>query len=134
VSSHPIFKTKLILSSCLHLGLPSGHFSSGFLTKQYYLARIAPLRAICPTHFILFDLTNLIVLGKEYKLLRSLCIFVQPPASLSLSDPNIPHSVLFSNSSVEGQGSLLLFYKTSVEEADGKTNDFKMHDRKYSYN
>jgi len=111
---------KLILSSCLHLGLPSGHFPSGFLTKRYYLASIAPLHATCPTHYILFDLTNLIILGKEYKLLRSLCIFLQPPASLSLSYPNIPHSVLFSNSSVEGQGSLLLFYTTSVEEADGK--------------
>jgi len=85
-----------------------------------------------PIH--LFDLTNLIILGKEYKLLRSLCVFLQPPASLSLSYLSIPHSVLFSNSSVEGQGSLLLFYTTSVEEADGKTNDFELHDRKYSYN
>jgi len=118
VSSHPIFKMKLILSSCLHLGLPSGHFPSGFLTKRYYLASIAPMHATCTTHFILFDLTILILLGKEDKLLSSSCVFLQPPASLSLPDPNMPHSILFSNSSVEGQGSLLLFYTTSVEEAD----------------
>jgi hypothetical protein len=108
---------KLILSSCLHLGLPSGHFSSSFLTK-HYLASIAPMHATCTTHFILFDLTILIILGKEDKLLSSSCVFLQPPASLSLSDPNMPQSILFSNSSVEGQGSLLIFYTTSVEEAD----------------
>jgi len=134
VPSHPIFKMKLILSSCLHLGLPSGHFPSGFLTKRYYLVSIAPLHATCPTHVILFDLTILIILCKEYKLLSSLCVFLQPPACLSLSDPNIPHSILFSNSSVEGQGSLLLFYTTFVEEANGKTNDFELHDRNHSYN
>ena len=95
VSSHPIFKKKLILSSCLHLGLPSGHFPSGFLTKHFYVASIAPLHATCPTHFILLDLTILIILGKEYNLWRSLCIFLQPPACSSLSDPNILHSILF---------------------------------------
>jgi len=93
---------------------------------------IAPLHATCPTHFILFDL-SILILGKEHKLLSSLCVFLQSPTSLSLSNPNIHHSILFSNSSVEGQGSLLLFYTISVEAADGKTNDFELRDRKHCY-
>jgi hypothetical protein len=49
-------------------------------------------------HFILLDLIHLIILGREYKLWGSLlCSFLHAPVTSSLFDPNIPHSLLFSN-------------------------------------
>jgi hypothetical protein len=55
-------KSNLILLSHLRLGLPSGRFPFGFLTK------ISPMRVICPPHLILLNLNILNILGEEQKL------------------------------------------------------------------
>ena len=48
---HPTFWSSiLILSTHLHLGLPSGLFHSGFPTKTLYTHHSSPIRATCPSH------------------------------------------------------------------------------------
>ena len=53
---HPTsWRSMLILSTHLLLGLPSGLFPSGFLTKTLYTSLTSPIRATCPSHLILLD-------------------------------------------------------------------------------
>ena len=57
----------IILSTHLHLGLPSGLFPSGFPTKTLYTPLSSPIRATCPAHLILLDFITCTILGEEYK-------------------------------------------------------------------
>ena len=60
------WRSILILSSHLRLGLPSGLFPSGLLTKTLYTPLLSPINAIFPVHLILLNFITRKILGEEY--------------------------------------------------------------------
>ena len=97
--SHPTsWRSILILSSHLRLGLWSCLFPSGFPPKTPYTPLLAPIHATRPTQLILLNLITWKILGEEYwSLSASLCSFLHSPVTSSLLDPNILLSTLFLN-------------------------------------
>ena len=103
-SAHTPYSTSwrsiLILSSHLRLGLPSGLFPSGYLTKTLYVTFFSPIRATCPVYPILLDFIARTILGEEYRSLNSsLCSCLYSLVISSLLGPNILFNTLFSTPS-----------------------------------
>ena len=86
-SIHPnptSWRSILILSTHLRLGLPSGLFPTGFLTKTLYTPLTSSIRATCPAHLILLDFITRTILGEEYKSFSSsLCSLLHSPVTNS---------------------------------------------------
>jgi hypothetical protein len=114
-SSPTSWRSILILSSHLRLGLPNGFFPSGFPTETLCTTLCSPIRATCPVHLIILDLTTRTILGKEYRsFCSSLCnsfehnnIFVAPNIMVSCQHPSVgrwwAHSWFVSESQQFGQ-------------------------------
>ena len=98
---HPTsWRSILILSTHLRLGLPSDLFSSGFSTKALYTPISSPIRATCPAHLILLDFITRTILGEVYKSFSSsLCNLLHSPVTSSLLGPNILLNTMFSTTS-----------------------------------
>jgi len=96
---HPTsWRSILILSTHLRLGLPSGLFPSGFPNKTLYTPLSSPILATCSAHLILLDFITRTILGEEYKSFSSsLCSLLHYPVTSSLLGPNILLNTMFSN-------------------------------------
>jgi hypothetical protein len=89
------WRSTLILSFHLRLGLPSGPFPSVFPIKILYTTLLSYIRAECPAYL---DFITRTILGEQYRSLSSsLCSFLHHAVNSSLLVPNILLSTLFSN-------------------------------------
>ena len=99
---HPHYtswRSTLILSFHLCLGLPSCLFPSGFPTKALYAALLSSIRATCPAYLILPYLTTRIFCEQYRSLTSSLCSCFRLPFYLiplrPKYSPHRPLSVLY---------------------------------------
>ena len=88
---HPTsWRSILILSTHLCVGLSSGLFPADLPTKTLYAPLSSPIHAICPAHLILLNFITCTILGEEYRSVSSsLCNLLHSPVTMSLLGPNI---------------------------------------------
>ena len=88
---HPTsWRSILILSTHLRLGLPVVSFPPVSPPRTYTPLLSSPIRATCPAHLILLDFITRTILGEEYKSFSStLCNLLHSPVTSSLLGPNI---------------------------------------------
>ena len=111
------WRSIILLSTHLRLGLPSGLFPTGFPTKTLYTSLSSPTRATCPAHLILFDFITPTILGEEYKSFSSsLCNLLHFSVTLSLLGPNILLNNVFSNT---------LSFLSSLNVSDQASHPYK---------
>ena len=91
------WRSILILSSRLSLGLPCGLYPSGVPTKTLQTPILSPILATWPACLILLDLITRTILGEEYRSLSSSYSSLLSPVISSLLDPNILLNTLFAN-------------------------------------
>ena len=99
VYPHPTsWRSILILSTHLRLGLPCGLLPAGFPTKSLYTPLSSPIRATCPPHLTLLHFITRTILGEQYKSFSSsLCNLLHSPVTSSILGPNILLNTMFSN-------------------------------------
>jgi hypothetical protein len=89
ISPHPTYwRSILILSSHLCLGLPSGMFHSGFPTKTQYTHLLYPLRATFATHKILLDLITQTTMAVQW--VPTFVVSVLRRSQLCVESRNLP--------------------------------------------
>jgi len=115
------WRSIVILSSHVRLGLPSGLFPSGFHTKTLYTPLLSPTRATCTAHLIFLDFITRTELGEGWgSFSSSLCSFLYSPLTSSLLDPNILLKTLFSNT-------LNLYFSLSDQVSHPYTPELIVH-------
>jgi hypothetical protein len=94
-ASYPTSRRSIIiLTPHLCLGLPSGLLPSGFPTKTPYATLLSPIHATCPIHLILSPKLYLVKSTDHW---TTHYVGFSTPVTLSILDPNILVSTLFSN-------------------------------------
>ena len=87
---HTSWRSILILSFHLCLGLPSGLVPPGFPTKTLYTSLHSPIHATCPAQLNLLDFITWTIVGEEYRSLNSsLYSFLHSPITSPLLGPYI---------------------------------------------
>ena len=80
----------LVFSSHQRLGLQSGLFPSGFLTKALYTSLFYPILPTCPANLVRLDFIARKILDEVYRSLScSICSFLHSPVTSSFLGPNI---------------------------------------------
>ena len=78
---HHIWRYVLILSSHLHLGLPSGLFPFTYPHQNPVSTSPLPIRATCHAHFVHLDLITRITFAEQYRSLSSISTALLPRPS-----------------------------------------------------
>jgi len=92
------WRSILILSTHLRLGLPSGSLSLQFPHEDSIRPPLRPIHTTCPAHLILLDFITRTILGEAYRSLSSsLCSLLHSPVTSTLLSPNILLYTIFSN-------------------------------------
>ena len=124
ISPHPTsWRSILMLSYHLCLGLPSGLFPSGFPTNTLYTPLLTPCTCYMPSpsHSSRLYHPNNIV-GEEQILSPSLCSFLHSPVTSSLFGPNILPNTLFSTTLSLYSSLNVLDQRRTMKKKLGKNN------------